>query len=816
MAVDKALYQAPVGLDEIEEASSGFEDMEVSVEDPDEIGGPDGDGGEGETRLLEAAEFGGNLAEAFDEDELQRMADDLMEEVSTDLLARADWEKAYSDGIKLLGLKPEDVTDPWPGACSLTHPMLTEAVVRFQSETIMETFPAAGPVKTNIIGVSTPEKEEAAKRVKEDLNYQIMEVMSEYRPEHERMLWNLPLAGSAFKKVYYDPSLKRQVSLFVPAEDVILPYGASSLGSATCPRLAHRMRKTKNELVKLQRVGFYRDVELEEPEATPADDDITEAKDKEAGADGAQDNRYQLYEVHTEFDPSSYMKNAEAADEDEDPKPYVVTIEKGSNKILAIRRNWIEEDELALPRQHFVHYMYIPGFGAYGFGLIHLIGNYVRGATSFLRQLGDAGTLANLPAGFKTKGMRVKNENEPIRPGEFRDADVVSGVLRDNLVPLPFKEPSQTLLLLLNSIVEDGRRLAATADLKISDMSAQAPVGTTLAILERMLKVMSAIQARVHYSMKQELRLLAGIIRDYAEDEYNYDVEAPQGRKARGADYDMVDIIPVSDPNAATMSQKIVQYQAVMQLAQAHPQIYNMQELHRQMLDVLGVKNVGKLIPTHDDMKPMDPISENMGLMNGKPVKAFIHQDHEAHLTVHMTAAQDPLLREQLGQNPKAQQMMGAFYAHTSEHLAFLYRQKIEEMMGTPLPPPDQPLPPEVEVQLSRMVAQAAQKLLGKNTVEAQAKAAEQAANDPVLQNEAKDLEIREKETNRKILKDIADTVLKGEKLDLEREKQESEQFSRGADIGLKATKIEGDQLLAETAARQQQMTKETTGGGDK
>ena len=816
--MDKALYQAPTGLDEINEASE-TPDLDIEVEDegtellsPEDMEGLFGEGGGSPTDLA-TADFEANLAELLSEDELHRLAGDLMEDIENDLRSRTDWEKTYADGIKLLGLKPEEVTDPWPGACSLTHPMLTEAVVRFQSETIMETFPAAGPVKTNIIGVTNPDKETAAKRVRDDMNYQIMEVMTEYRCEHERMLWHLPLAGSAFKKVYFDPSLNRQVSMFVPAEDVILPYGASSLHVSTCPRLTHRMKKTELEIKKLQLAGFYRDVPLDGPDTS--NNDIQEAKDEETGYDDATDNRPTLYETHTHLSLTKYIDPDE--DTDEDVKPYVVTIEKTSGKVLSIRRNWFEDDPLALPRQHFVHYIYIPGFGAYGFGLIHLIGNYARGATAFLRQLGDAGQLSNLPGGFKAKGMRVKNENEPISPGEFRDVDIVSGTLRDNIVPLPYKEPSQVLAQLLSTIVDDGRRLAATADLKVSDMSAQAPVGTTLAILERMLKVMSAIQARVHYSMKQELRLLAGIIRDFAEDEYGYDVEAPQGRQARKTDYEMVEIIPVSDPNAATMSQKIVQYQAVVQLAATAPQIYDQKALHRQMLDVLGVKEAQKLIPMPDDMKPVDPVSENMALMTGRPVKAFLPQDHDAHLQVHMAAMQDPLLRQQLGQNPKAAEMQGAFFAHVNEHMAFKYRNEIEQMMGTPLPPPEKPLPPEIEVQLSRMVALAAQKLLGKNTTEAQAKAAEQAAKDPVLMNESKDLEIKEKEVNRKVLKDLSDAVLKAVKLEQDAERGDTEKFAKGADIGLKlqqanaaqqqnteSTGLQREKMLSDNIARQQ------------
>lgn len=777
---DKAVYQAPVGVDEIMDADTG--DIEVELEG-DENESPEAEGVESSQQ-----EFDENIADYLEESELNALAQDLLEEVAADLMSRRDWERTYTDGIKLLGIKPEEVTDPWPGACSLTHPMLTEAVVRFQSETIMETFPAAGPVKVNIIGQETPDKVKAATRVREDLNYQITEVMSEYRPEHEKMLWHLPLTGSAFKKIYFDPSIQRQVSMFVPAEDIILPYGASDL-NVTCPRITHRMYKLESEIDKLQQSGFYSDVELSGP--SPETNTIQEAKDKESGYDSVDDERYVLYEIHTELDIESYIDPD--SDAESQPKPYVVTIEKGSGTVLSIRRNWYEADVLCLPRQHFVHYQYVPGFGAYGFGLIHLIGNYVRGATSFLRQLGDSGTLSNLPGGLKTKGMRVHNENEPISPGEFRDVDVLSGTLRDNVMMLPYKEPSVVVANLLTSIVEDGRRLGGTADLKISDMSAQAPVGTTLAILERMLKVMSAVQARVHYSLKRELRLLAGIIRDFASDEYEYDVEAPQGRKARKTDYELVEIFPVSDPNAATMSQKIIQYQSVMQLAASAPQIYNMQELHKQMLDVIGIKNIGKLIPTEDDMQPVDPISENMAILNGKPVKAFMMQDHEAHIQVHMLAMQDPVIMQMVGQNPKAQQMVGAAHAHITEHVAYAYRQQMEQMMGVQLPPPGQPIPPEQEAQLSRLAVQASQKLLGKHQTEAQAQAAQQAAQDPVLQNETKDLAIKELDTRRKVMKDLVDAVLKKEKLDMEKQRTAGEQFLKGIDTAARKRKGETD-----------------------
>jgi hypothetical protein len=624
--------------------------------------------------------------------------------------------QTYVDGLDLLGMKIDDRTEPWPGACGIYHPMLSEALVKFQAETMMETFPAAGPIKTEIIGKETSEKKDAARRVQDDMNYQLTDVMVEYRPEHERMLWGLGLAGNAFKKVYYDPSLGRQVSMYVPAEDVVVPYGASSL--EVTERVTHIMRKTPNEMAKLQAAGFYRDVELEDPVNTM--DEVEKAIAEKMGFRASTDDRYKLLEMQVDLvlPDDKFAKEESEADI---AVPYIVTIEKGTTTILAIRRNWNPDDDLKKKRNHFVHYAYIPGFGFYAFGLIHLIGAFAKSGTSLIRQLVDAGTLSNLPGGFKTKGLRVKGDDTPIAPAEWRDVDVASGTMRDNIMPLPYKEPSQVLYSLLNTIVEEGRRFAGAADLQVSDMSANAPVGTTLAILERTLKTMSAVQARVHYSMKQEFRLLKGIIRDYTPDTYSYEPEEGS-RKAKQSDYDMVTVIPVSDPNAATMAQKIVQYQAVLQLAQGAPQIYDMPYLHRQMLDVLGIKNAQKLVPLKDDedMKPRDPVSENMDVINGKPVKAFIYQDHEAHITVHTTAMQDPKIAQLLGQNPNAQAMQAAMRLTSMSTLAFGYRKQIEEQAGVPLPPPDAEMTPDVELQISRLVAAAAQQLLQKNQAEAQ------------------------------------------------------------------------------------------------
>jgi hypothetical protein len=746
MTIDKALYEAPQGLDAL--VVEGPE-IEIEIEMPGQEDEP--------PTAEEEDEFGENLAESIDNGTLQSIAGDLLGHYEADLRSRKDWIDTYVKGLKLLGLKYEERTEPWAGACGVFHPMIMESAVKFQSETIMETFPAAGPVKTVIIGKDTKEKEEAAVRVKEDMNYQLTEKMPEYRPEHERMLFSLCLAGNAFKKVYFDPSLNRQVSMFVPAEDIVVPYGSSDLKST--PRVTHRMRKTKNELRKLQVAGFYRDVELGEP--LRVIDEVEKQKATEQGFSAEVDDRFQPIEMCVDLDMDTYgVEDKYAKDTDGVAVPYIVTIEKGTSTVLAIRRNWLEEDETRQKRQHFVHYGYIPGFGFYCFGLIHLIGGHANAATSLMRQLVDAGTLANLPGGFKTRGLRVKGDDTPIAPGEFRDVDVPSGTMRDNILPLPYKEPSQTLVVLMDKIVADAQRFAATADMKVSDMSAQSPVGTTLAILERMLKIMSAIQARVHYAMKQEFKLLKDIIRDNTPEEYSYEPEIGD-RKAKRSDYDMVEVIPVSDPNAATMSQKVVQYQAVMQLAQGAPQIYDLKFLHRQMIEVLGIKNAAKLVPTDDDQKPTDPVTENMNILMAKPVKAFMYQDHEAHIAVHMAAMQDPKIAAIMGQNPLAQTIMAAAASHITEHVAFQYRREIEKQLGTALPNPEEQLPEDIEVTLSRLTAQAASRLLQKDQAEAAAKQAAQQAQDPMVQMQMKELAIKEQEVQLKGQKQQADSALK-------------------------------------------------------
>jgi hypothetical protein len=735
--IDKALFQQPQGIGELAQDEAP---IEIEIVDPEEVNIEIGDV-ELSIRPGEDDEFNENLADVLDEDDIMSMASELAGDIEQDKNSRKDWEKAYTEGLKLLGLQYEERTEPWNGASGVFHPMITEAVVRFQSETITETFPAQGPVRTKILGKETQEKQEAAVRVQEDMNYELTEVMREFRPEHERMLWSLPATGSAFKKVYYDPNIGRQVSIFIPAEDIILPYGTTDLD--TCYRLTHVMRKTKNEIVKLQQAGFYRDIEL--PDPTREQDNVKKAKDKETGFSDLNDDRYTLYECHVDL----VLKGDEHKDDDGEPtgitKPYVVTLIKGSNDVLAIRRNWEQDDPLEIKRQHFVHYQYIPGFGAYGFGLFHLIGGYAKSATSLMRQLIDAGTLSNLPGGLKSRGMRIKGDDTPIAPGEWRDVDIGSGALRDSILPLPYKEPSMVLAGLMDKIVEEGRRFAATADMKVSDMSAQAPVGTTLALLERQLKVMSAVQARLHYTFKQELRLLAAIIRDYTDPDYDYDpIDAP--RKAKAADYDHVDIIPVSDPNAATMSQRVVQYQAVIQMAQMAPDIYDLPQLHRQMLSVLGIKDADKLVPLPDDQKPKDPVSENMAALRMEPLKAFFYQDHQSHIQVHMAAMQDPIVMELVGQNPKAPQIQAAMMAHVAEHVGFAYRQKIEQQLGMPLPPTDEKLPPEIETQLSGMMAQAAQQVLQQSQAMAAQKQAQQQQQDPLIQMQQQELQIKQQE----------------------------------------------------------------------
>ena len=792
MAIDKSLAQAPLGLDQLDPEMMGDEPaLEITIEDPEAV--EIGIDGKPILRIEEAEEdeenFDENLAEVLSPKVLETIAGDLTGDFEDDIGSRKDWIQTYVDGLELLGLKIEERTEPWEGACGVYHPLLSEAVVKFQAETMMETFPAAGPVKTQIIGKETPEKKDAAERVQQDMNYQITDVMKEYRPEHERMLWGLGLAGNAFKKVYYDPHLGRQVSMYCPAEDVVVPYGASSLEAAE--RVTHVMRKTANEVRRLQHEGFYKDVDLGEPAMVM--DEVEKKIAEKLGFRATTDDRFKLLEMHVDLD----LEGFEHKDEDGEPTgialPYVVTIEKGTNNILSIRRNWRPEDETYQKRQHFVHYGYIPGFGFYCFGLIHLIGAFAKSGTSLIRQLVDAGTLSNLPGGFKTRGLRVKGDDTPIAPGEFRDVDVPSGTMRDNILPLPYKEPSQVLYSLLGTIVDEGRRFAGSADLQVADMSANSPVGTTLAILERTLKMMSAVQARIHYSMKQEFRLLKEIIRDYTPPDYSYQPEEGN-RMIKQSDYDQVDVIPVSDPNAATMAQKVVQYQAALQLAQTAPQLYDLPLLHRQMLDVLGIKNYQKLVPMAEDLRPMDPVAENQNILKQKPVQAFIEQNHKAHIGVHMAAMQDPKIQSILAMNPQmAQQLQMTMMAHINEHLGFEYRLQVEKAMGMQLPPMPtdgeqaKPMPPEMADQIAQMAAAASQQLLMQNQQEAQAQQNQQQSQDPIIQMQQQELQIKAAEQQRKAAKDLIDAQLKQEQIAVERERIKAQQQTAGAQAAIKA-----------------------------
>jgi hypothetical protein len=791
MAIEKGLYEAPEGLDEMEDMEDQDIDLEIEVVDPEAVTLSDGSMEITlipDANIASLADFDANLAEMLDDTQLNILSSDLTGLIEADVQSRQEWTDAYVKGLDVLGFKYEERADPWEGACGVYSNVLAEAAIRFQAEAMSETFPAAGPVKVKVLGDETKEKIEAAQRVKADMNYELTERMVEYRSEHERMLYSLGLAGSAFKKVYYDPNLGRQVAIYIPAEDVIVPYGASNI--ETAERVTHCMRKTKNELRKLQAAGFYREVDLGEPQQFHSD--IEEKKAEENGFSLTDDNRYFVYEIHAELVIDGID------DEDDIAKPYVVTIERGSGEVLAIRRNYEESDPLALKRQHFVHYPYVPGFGFYGLGLIHIIGGYAKAGTSLIRQLVDAGTLSNLPGGLKSRGLRIKGDDTPIEPGEWKDVDVPSGSIRDNIMPLPYKEPSQTLLALLNQITQEGRRLGAISDMNISDMSANAPVGTTLALLERTLKPMAAVQSRVHYSMKQEFKLLKAIIAEHAPAEYAYQPHRGEV-SARRADYMLVDVIPVSDPNSSTMAQRVVQYQAVLQMAQQAPQIYDLPQLHRQMIDVLGIKNADKLVPIEEDAKPKDPVSENMDALKGSPMKAFIYQDHQAHITAHQSFMQDPMVAQMIGQNPQAKQIMAALQAHLAEHLGFQYRQQIEEKLGAPLPKPGEELPEEIEIQLSRVVADAGTQLTQAHQQQAAQKQAQQQAQDPILQLKQAEMQVKAQEVQRKQAKDQADIGLKQRELDLKSKKDQ-------ADAMLEAQKLEIDRMEVEVDAQEKGM----------
>lgn len=814
MAIDKALYELPQGLAAIPEAPP----IEIEIEDPESVK-INMDGLEIDIEKAEdSEEFNKNLAEELTEGELTLLAGDLIGDFDGDVASRKDWIQTYVDGLELLGLKIEERSEPWDGACGVYHPILAEAVTKFQSETIMDTFPAAGPVKGEIIGKETQEKKEAMERVVDDMNYELTEKMTEYRSEHERMLWGTALSGNGFKKVYVDPGLDRQVSIYVPSEDLVVPYGASNL--ETAERVSHVMRKTENELLRLQLDGFYRDIELGAPQNTL--DEVEKKIAEKLGFRATTDSRYKLIEMQVDLDLPGFEHEDEKGNKTGLKLPYIVTIEYGSMAVLAVRRNWEPDDETFQKRQHFVHYAYIPGFGFYAFGLIHLIGGFAKSGTSILRQLVDAGSLANLPGGFKTRGLRVKGDDTPIAPGEFRDVDVPSGTMKDNIMPLPYKEPSQTLIQLLNQIIEEGRRFAAAGDLKVSDMSANSPVGTTLAILERTLKVMSAIQARMHFSMKNEFKLLKKIIASYAPADYSYE-PATGNRKARRKDYEMINIIPVSDPNAATMSQKVVQYQAVLQLSQTAPQLYNLPYLHRQMLSVLGIKNAEKLVPLPEDEKPLDPITENMNALKSKPMKAFMYQDHQAHIQIHMAMLNDPKIRETIGQNPQAPLIAQALQAHITEHVGMEYKRQMELTMGINIPyndldsdDEDTKMSPEQELQIARMAVPAAQQLLNQNQTEIAAKNAQQAAQDPVVQMQLKELQLKAQEVEIKMKKMQIDAAAKADQLELEKARISAQKEIAGMQVTAKAQaekaniaskeKIEGFRLGSDIGRSKAQM----------
>tara|TARA_R110000796_G_scaffold11189_1_gene37301 strand:- start:1357 stop:3771 length:2415 start_codon:yes stop_codon:yes gene_type:complete len=770
---------------DLEIEGTNAEEIEVEIVNPEAVSIDTGDGGViidfegGMSEELLGDDHDSNLAESIEDAVLQSMASELVGDFDSDRESRRDWARAYVKGLDLLGMKIEDRSQPWQGASGVFHPVLTEAVVRFQAQAMGELFPASGPCRTKIMGKMTPEKLDQADRIQTEMNYLLTEEMTEYRDETEQMLFKLPLAGSAFKKVYYDPIMERPASMFVPAEDFVASYGASDL--MTCPRYTHIMKKTPNEILELQVAGFYREVDLPVPEA-----DFSDIQEKYDELDGESaviedDDRHTILEMHVTMNMPE-----EFDDPDGIARPYVVTIDKSSREILSIRRNWYEDDRKKKKRAHFVHYKYLPGLGFYGTGLIHLIGGLAKSATSILRQLIDAGTLSNLPAGLKARGLRIKGDDTPLMPGEFRDVDVPGGAIRDSITFIPYKEPSSVLYSLLGNIVEEGRRIGSVADIQVGDMNAQAPVGTTLALMERSMKVMSGVQARMHAAMKKELRLLSGIIRDYMPSEYAYEMD---GDFDRQKDFDSrVDVIPVSDPNAATMSQRIMQYQAALQLSQQAPQLYDLGKLHRQMLEVLGIQDASDIIKLPDDIKPSDPVTENMMMLKQEPVKAFKYQDHEAHIAVHMAAMQDPKMREMVGQSPFAQAIGQAMAAHITEHVAFQYRREIEKMLGVEMPNEDQPLPEDVEIQLSRLAKDAAEKLLQKDQTEAQQKQMEQQQQDPVVQMQQAELQIKQKELQHKIQMDTA-------KLQIDAERISAENQREGARLGVRlATDLDKSQ----------------------
>jgi hypothetical protein len=708
-----------------------------------------------------APEHFDNLAEYMDDGDLSSIAADLISDFDNDLNTRAEWEKAYIQGLDLLGLKIDERTTPWPGACGVFHPVLTEAVIRFQAQTIMEVFPSSGPVETKIVGKADEEVLKQAQRVKQEMNYMVTEKMRDYRSETEQLLFRLPLAGSAFRKVYYDTVNMIPAAVFVPAEDFVVAYGTTDL--AACPRYTHVTRMYPNELRKLQVSGFYRDIDI--PEPTPDYSSLQKKYDKVKGETPSvtDDPRHAILEMCVDLDLPGFE------DEDGLELPYVVTIEKSSREVLAIRRNWKEGDTTFAKRQYFVHYQYLPGLGFYGTGLIHLIGGIAKSATSILRQLVDAGTLSNLPGGLKARGLRIKGDDNPIMPGEFRDVDVASGSIRDSITFLPYKEPSSVLYQLLGNLVDEGRRIGSIAEMDVGNSNPEAPVGTTLALLERSMKVMSAVQARVHQSLSREFQLIADVIREYMPPEYEYAVsETDVNPYSRQADFDgRVDIIPVSDPNASTMAQKVMQYQAAIQLSQNAPEgMYNTEVLHKQMLHALNVPNIDLILPPKDQAVSTDPVTENMHVMSGKAIQVFPDQDHDAHIKVHTAFMQDPIYQQFVSQNPNAQQFVGAIQSHLAEHFAYSYRRQIELKLGVSLPQMGQQLPPDVENDIAKLAAVAADRLLQQHNAEQEL--AKQDPNDPLTVMQREELAIKRDAVKVKELVAETDALYKENKLEIE------------------------------------------------
>ena len=775
------------------------EGLSIAIENPESVSIETEDGGviidfDPKGSELGESNFDSNLAEFIDENKLNSIGKDLIDSYSGDKESRADWEETYTKGLDQLGLKFEDRTEPWAGACGVFHPMMSEAVIRFQSQAISEMFPAQGPVRTKIVGKDTVEKTRQAGRVQDYLNYLLTHEMKEYRTETEKMLFSLPLAGSAFRKVYYDPTLGRPCSIFIPAEDVVVNYGASDID--TCERATHVMKKSSNDVRKMQVNGFYRDIDL--PSGTKEYSDISKKYDEMIGEVDTYnlDNRHLLLEMQVDLDLEGFEDMDDQGNETGIALPYVVTMDYPSGIILSIRRNYFEDDPQKVRRTHFVHYQYLPGIGFYGFGLIHMIGGLAKSATSLLRQLVDAGTLSNLPGGLKARGLRIKGDDTPIMPGEFRDVDVPGGAIRDNITFLPYKEPSATLYSLLQNIVEEGRRFASISDMKISDMNNQAPVGTTLALLERNMKVMTAVQARLHASMRKEFDILVSIVKDFTDPAYPYETDEEETIKAEDFD-DRVDVIPVSDPNASTMAQRIMQYQAAMQLAQSAPQMYNLPELHRQMLEVLGIKDVEDIVPLDEDIKPVDPISAVSNLINGKPVKAFITQDHDAHIQTVASAQQNPEVQQLLQQSPNALAIQSSASAYVNEHLTMKFRKQVEMEMGIELPPEGEPVPADVEKRISSLVAEAAKRVTMTSQAQAEQQRIQEQQQDPLVQAKQQEIAIQQSEVQRKVDEGQARILLDAAKAKANKELEEKRIASQEELAGLKVGQQIASDLLA-------------------